>query len=194
MNNLMMRIARFMAICGGIVLTALVVLTCVSVLGRGLNTFGHSDVLTGLSDGAARALIATGVGPVKGDFELVEAGVAFAIFAFLPICQLLSGHATVDIFTSKLPPRANKALVAFWEVVLSAIILLITVRLFAGLQDAHRYGDTTFILQFPQWWAFAASFAAAVVASVVAVYCAAARVTEAVTGRTILPRSEEMAH
>ena len=194
MAKLMMRIARFLAICGGIVLTALVVLTCVSVLGRGLNTLGHSDLLTGLSEAAASALINTGVGPVKGDFELVEAGVAFAIFAFLPICQLLGAHATVDIFTSKLPLRVNRALVAFWEVVLTVIIVLITVRLFAGLQDVHRYGDTTFILQFPQWWAFAASFAAALVASVVAVYCAVARLTEAMTGRAILPRSVETVH
>jgi hypothetical protein len=47
----------------------------------------------------------TTFGPVKGDFEVVEAGIAFSIFAFLPICQLHGGHATVDIFTNLMPKR-----------------------------------------------------------------------------------------
>ena len=67
------RLARLMAITGGLVLTVLVGLTCVSVLGRGLNTLGHSGVL---GEALGAALINSGVGPVAGDFELVEAGVA----------------------------------------------------------------------------------------------------------------------
>jgi TRAP-type C4-dicarboxylate transport system permease small subunit len=187
-------VARFMAVIGGLVLSALVVLICVSVLGRGLNTIGHSDALVGMSKGLADALIGTGVGPVTGDFELVEAGVAFAIFAFLPICQLYSSHATVDIFTNALPGRINKIITTFWEVVLTAVILLITWRLFAGLESKYAYGDTTFLLQFPVWWAYGASFAAACVASLVGVYCALARVAELITGRRFMPYSEEAVH
>lgn len=187
-------LARFMAVLGGLVLSVLVILTCLSVLGRGLNTFGHSDFLQGFSEVAAAALLATGVGPITGDFELLEAGVAFAIFAFLPITQLYSAHATVDIFTAALPRRANKALVTFWEVVLTAVILLISARLFAGLQSKVAYGETTFLLQFPIWWAYAASFAASVVAAIVAVYCAFARIAELATGRSFLPHSEGASH
>lgn len=194
MLKIVERIARFMAVIGGLVLSALVVLTCVSVLGRGLNTIGHSDALMGLSKGLADALVASGVGPVTGDFEILEAGVAFAIFAFLPICQLYGSHATVDIFTNALPRKANKVIAAFWEVVLTAIILLITWRLFAGLESKYAYGETTFLLQFPVWWAYGASFAAACVASVVGVYCAIARVAELVTGRKFMPYSEEAVH
>lgn len=194
MHSFIERLARLMAVLGGIILTGLVILTCVSVLGRGGNTFGHSDFLTSLSEGAANALIATGVGPVTGDFELVEAGIAFAIFAFLPICQLYSGHATVDIFTSMMSQRSNRYLQAFWEILLTLTILLITWRLFAGMQDRIRYGETTFLLQFPVWWAYAASFVAALVASVVAVYCAWFRTVGALTGRSILPHSEGAGH
>ena len=183
------RLARTMAVLGGVVLTALVVLTCVSVMGRGLNTIGHSDWLTSWSNAAGAWLIATGVGPVNGDFELVEAGIAFAIFAFLPICQLYAGHATVDIFTSALPDRLNRWLRAFWEVVLTLVIFLITWRLGVGMMDKIGNGETTFLLQFPIWWAYAASFVAALVASVTALYCAVGRVTHAATGRMILPSS-----
>ena len=189
MRTAIERLARGMAVIGGLVLTALVALTCVSVLGRGLNTMGHSDWLTGLSNALAEALIASGVGPVTGDFEVVEAGIAFAIFAFLPICQLYAGHATVDIFTSRLSERVNAWLVAFWEVVLTLVVLLITWRLFAGLLDKLGNGETTFLLQFPIWWAYAASFVAACVASITAIYCATGRVTFAATGRTLLPAS-----
>jgi len=194
MLKLMEKLARLMAIIGGVVLSALVILTCVSVLGRGLNTLGHSDFLTGVSQGLADALIATGVGPVTGDFEVVEAGIAFAIFAFLPICQLYSAHATVDIFTSGLPKTANRGLMAFWEVVLTLVIWLITWRLFVGMQSKMSYGETTFLLQFPVWWAYAASFVAAVTASVVALYCAIARVAELVTGRGYMPYSGGAGH
>jgi len=187
MQTAIERLARTMAVLGGVVLTLLVVLTCVSVLGRGLNTVGHSDWLAALSETAGGWLIATGVGPVTGDFELVEAGIAFAIFAFLPICQLYAGHATVDIFTSGLSERVNRWLIAFWEVVLSLTILLITWRLGAGMIDKIGNGETTFLLQFPIWWAYAASLVAAVVASITAVYCAVGRVTLAATGRSILP-------
>ncbi len=181
------RLARSMAVLGGVVLTLLVVLTCVSVLGRGLNTVGHSDWLMALSEAVGAWLISTGVGPVTGDFELVEAGIAFAIFSFLPICQLYAGHATVDIFTSALSDKVNRWLVAFWEVVLALVILLITWRLSAGMMDKIGNGETTFLLQFPIWWAYAASLAAAVVASITGVYCAVGRVTLAATGRSILP-------
>ncbi|MCK0149215.1 TRAP transporter small permease [Marivita sp. S6314] len=178
-----------MAVMGGVVLTFLVILTCVSVLGRGLNTMGHSDWLVGLSESFAGWLIAAGVGPVTGDFEIVEAGIAFAIFAFLPICQLYGGHATVDVFTSALSAKTNAWLAAFWDVVLTLVILLITWRLTAGMLDKIGNGETTFLLQFPIWWAYAASLAAAVVASITALYCAVGRVTFAATGRSILPAS-----
>ena len=186
MHKAMRALARTTAIVGGMVLSALIVLTCVSIIGRALNTIGHSDVLTGLSQPLAEALLATGVGAVNGDFELLEAGIAFAIFAFLPICQLHGAHATVDVFTSFLPARANRWLIAFWEVVLAAVILLITWRLFVGLQSKMAYGETTFLLQFPVWWAYALSFSAACVAALVSVYCAVMRLVEAATGRLYL--------
>ena len=164
------KLTHFMAVLGGVVLTFLILLTCVSVMGRGLNTLGHSGFLIAISQSLADWLIATGVSPVTGDFELVEAGVAFSIFSFLPYVQLYGGHATVDIFTNQLPRRAQLVIMAFWETVLSLVIILITWRLYEGMLTKYHNGQTTFLLEFPIWWAFAASLAAAVVASVVACY------------------------
>ena len=184
MQDIVTRAARLMALLGGLVLCALVALTCISVLGRGLNGLAHGTVLTDLAPGLARWLAAH-TGPVTGDYELIEAGIAFAIFAFLPICQLKGGHATVDIFTSRLPPRANRALAAMWEGVLALIIIVIGWQLFVGLTEKLDNGQTTFLLQMPLWWAYGASFAAAVVAGLVGVYSAAMRMRAALGGRPL---------
>ncbi len=194
MHSIVERIARLSALAGGLVLTFLILLVCVSVFGRGLNTFGHADFLSSLSEGSANWLIGTGVGPVNGDFELVEAGIAFAIFAFFPICQFHGAHATVDIFTSAMPSRVTRALVALWEAVLALAIILIAWRLFVGMEDKRAYGETTLLLQFPIWWAYAASVAAAAVASLVAVYCAFARIAEAATDRKLFPMTDGADH
>ncbi|PWK62325.1 TRAP transporter small permease [Roseicyclus mahoneyensis] len=192
MLHLVTRLARMMALMGGLVLTALVGLTCLSVLGRGLDRLGHAEGLMGFAPGLAAFL--TGFGPVRGDYELVEAGIAFAVFAFLPICQLSAGHASVDLFTGMMSDRVNRFLIAFWEVVLAVVIVVIGWRLFMGFIEKIDNGQTTFLLQFPVWWAYGASFVAAAVAGLVGIYCALARVVEGLTGRSYLPDDGRAEH
>ena len=186
MQRVVFELARLMALVGGLVLIVLVALTCVSVIGRALNSLAH---LPAIKDGlpfVSQILIKSGVGPVQGDFELVEAGIAFAIFAFLPWCQLGRGHATVDVFTNFLPAPANRFIDVVAEVLLTLVTLLITWRLIIGMQDKMAYGETTLLLQFPVWWAYAASAVAAVVASTVAIYSTYLRFREWTTGKQLL--------
>ncbi len=171
-------------------LVALIVLTCLSVLGRKLNDMLHGMVEGGVMAGPARWFLDAGVGAIYGDFELIEAGIAFAIFAFLPLCQISGGHASVDIFTAKLPPRANRALRAVTEAIFAAVLVLIAVQLAAGMFSKLRSGQTTFLLQFPLWWAYALSLTGAAAAAIVAVYMASVRALEAAQGRAILPPEE----
>ena len=151
MHRAIRAIAQSTAILGGLVLTALILLTCVSILGRSISTLAHTAFLESVANGFATWLQTSGVGSVNGDFELLEAGVAFAIFAFLPICQLHGAHATVDVFTNFLPQRANRYLIAFWECVLAAVIVLLTWRLFGGLQRKHVDRHTQYPTQYPLW-------------------------------------------
>ena len=109
----------------------------------------HSDFATSLLGSLAQKIIDLGVGEINGNYEILEAGVAFAIFSFFPICQLYNNHATVDIFTSALPARALRFLRAFWEVVLSVTIIFVTWRLYEGMQRYIGNGETTFFLQMP---------------------------------------------
>ena len=187
MYGLVDRLARFFALAGGFVLSILIVMTCASVLGRGLNTFLHAAFMQTHAPGLADALLSTGIGPINGDFELVEAGVAFSIFAFIPLCQLNGAHASVDIFTAGLSRRLNRFLLAVIEAVFAAVMVLIAWQLLSGTISKYQSGQVSFLLQFPVWWAYAFSMTGAAAAAIVAVYVAGARIAELVSGSIILP-------
>lgn len=194
MHAIMMTLARAMALLGGLVLTFLILMTCVSVAGREINSLVQSGWFSGAFPGIRDWVVGIGIGPVTGDFELVEAGMAFAIFAFLPICQLTQGHATVDIFTEKLSPRAMRVLQLVIDVIFAAVLILIALRLYDGMLSKQRYGETTYLIQFPIWWAYAASLVGSVLAALVAVYVALLRLGEMLSGRALLPAGEGAEH
>ena len=194
MHPLVDRLARLFALLGGLVLCALIVLTCLSIAGRSLNGILHGDLAQSLVPGMAKALLDAGIGPINGDFEVVEAGMAFAIFAFLPLCQLNGAHASVDIFTARLPHRASRWLRAVIETVFALVLIVIAWQLGAGMASKLRSGQTTFLLEFPVWWAYAASLTGAVAAAFVATYVAVMRVREAWANRAILPPETEADH
>jgi hypothetical protein len=186
MHKVMMGLAISMSVLGGIILSALVLLTCVSIVGRLLNGYLHGDFMQGVMPGFADWALALGIGPVNGDFELVEAGVALAIFAFFPLCQITGGHASVDIVTNMMPKRTQKVLFAVIDIVFALVLILIAWRLFEGMASKKSYGETTFLIQFPIWWAYAASFVGSVLAAIIGVHVAGVRVVEMMSGRTIL--------
>ena len=143
-------VAKTLAILGGIVLFAIIILTCISI-------FGRSFIFLGLS-------------PISGDFELVEAGAAFVVFAFLPWCQINRGHAAVDIFTNFLPASLNRWIDLIAEILMCFAICIIAWKLLDGTIAKSKYGETTFIIQYPIWWAYAVSLSAALIGSIVAIY------------------------
>jgi len=175
-----------MAIIGGIVLSLLIILTCLSIIGRTLNGIFHSDFMQGQMHGFSEWMLSLGVGPINGDFELVEAGVAFAIFMFLPLTQITSGHAVVDVFTNWMSSRSQRYLIAASEVLFAIALVAIAWQLKEGMISKFNSGTTTFLLQFPIWWAYALSLVGAVSAAIVGVYSASVRVYTALTGTLIL--------
>lgn len=187
-------IARLMAYLGGIVLSALILLICVSIAGRTINALAHSDFANGLAPGFAEWLLSTGVGPINGDFELVEAGIAFAIFSFLPLAQFTGAHAAVDIFTNFLSVRVNRVLRAGIEVLFAVFLVIIAYQLFLGTETKLRTGTTTFLLQFPLWWSYAFSLVPAATAAVVAVFMAYIRIVESLTGTVLVVDEGETEH
>jgi TRAP-type C4-dicarboxylate transport system permease small subunit len=92
--------------------------------------------------------------PFPGDFELTEVGVAVAVFAFLPYCQLVGANVSADIFTAS----ASKRTIAFFTLLGSLVALgfavLLIWRMYLGMLDQKEYEYTTTILQIPHWMAF----------------------------------------
>lgn len=187
MHSALLYLSRLMAILGGVMLSIVIALTAFSIVMRLLDRFFHWMVDADVAAGLGQGLIDAGVGPILGTFELIEAGTAFVIFAFLPICQITGGHATVDIFTSAMGERSNRVLRGITEVVFAAVLVLIAVQLYGGLLTKLNSGQTTLELQFPVWYSYAIALLGAALAAIVAVYLACVRVVEMVTGREHLP-------
>ena len=179
MLGLMNKMAKALAILGGLVLVTLIIITCLSVIGRGLNTFGNSWFLESYIP-ALQGFFKV-FGPINGDYELVEAGSAIAIFMFLPWCQLNRGHATVELFTSMLPEKPNRLLALVWEVVFTLVIILITWRVYEGMNSKIRNGETSFLLQMPTWWPYAVCTFTVALASLVAITSTWIHIKELIT-------------
>jgi TRAP-type C4-dicarboxylate transport system permease small subunit len=124
------RLITLWALLGGLMLLAVVAVNMISIVG---SVFGK---------------------PFPGDFELTEMGVAVAVFAFLPYCQLVGANVSADIFTS----NASRRTVAFFTLLGSMVALgfacLLIWRMYFGMLDQKDYDYTTTILQIPHWMAF----------------------------------------
>jgi TRAP-type C4-dicarboxylate transport system permease small subunit len=151
-----------MAYLGGAVLIILTALACVSIVGR--------------------ILIPFGLQPVRGDYEWIEMGVGFAIFAFLPWCHLMKGHASVDLLQPVFPGVMNRLLDLAIDIAMLGAAVILTWRLWLGMHDKLRYEETTFILQFPIWQAYAAGVVGCAGFIYVAVFCVL-RSARALTGK-----------
>lgn len=143
MTNVIYGLSRAMTWLGAFVLVVLAVLSVLSIGGR--------------------ALSGLGLGPVPGDFELVEAGTALAVFCFLPWAHLKRGHAVVDLFWRAYPPALRRVLEVVADALMLAVWLLLVWRMGAAMLDYRANGEVTFILQFPVWWGYAASMVPAVI-------------------------------
>ncbi|MFL5225042.1 MAG: TRAP transporter small permease [Microvirga sp.] len=128
------RVARALAIVGGLLSVASALLVTTSVTLRWL-----------------------GFGSINGDFELVQIGVALSVFCFLPLTQARRGNIMVDTFTAWLPLRVQRAMDAFWDFVYAGFMALTAWCLMNGARDALASGLTSAMLGLNLWPVFAAT-------------------------------------
>jgi TRAP-type C4-dicarboxylate transport system permease small subunit len=128
------RVARVLAIVGGLLSVASALLVTTSVTLRWL-----------------------GFGSINGDFELVQIGVALSVFCFLPLTQARRGNIMVDTFTTWLPLRVQRAMDAFWDFVYAGFMALTAWCLMNGARDALASGLTSAMLGLNLWPVFAAT-------------------------------------
>lgn len=144
-------LAKALAVIGGLALVVVVVTTVISVIGR--------------------ALIPLGLSAVPGDYEIVQAGVLFAIFCSLPITQYLRGHADVSLLTDVFPARAAAILELVMDLLMLAATAFIVWRFTVGMIDKYENREVTLILHVPLWWTYAAAMLGAIGMLIVSLYC-----------------------
>ena len=124
-------VSRQFALTGGIIMILLALVTVISIVGRSL--FGTS---------------------IEGDYELVEVGLAIAIFLFLTECQVKRGHVIVDFFTVSLAKRKIYFLDAIGNMLFTIVAGLLTWQLSLGGLDSYEYLEQSMILELPIWIAY----------------------------------------
>lgn len=165
------RTSQGLAILGGVIIVGFALVICVSVVGMTI-----LDVAKALGLKAWLKEVGLGwIGPIQGDYELVEMGMALAIFAFLPITTATMAHARVDVMTARLSSPIQRGLDLFWMLVMAMVMVFIAERLYFGLLSKLSSGDQTFLLQIPLWWGYAGAFGLSVVVALIELYCAIRR-------------------
>lgn len=162
-DRLIRSLAAFLAILGGLALIAVILATVASVSGR--------------------ALLWIGLGPIRGDFELVELGAGFAVFSFLPWVQINRQHASVEILTMHMGETANRVIDMATDLLMLAIAVLLAWKHWDGTLDKLAYGETTFIIQYPIWWAYASGLLGAFGFVLVSFWCVTLSARALLTGQ-----------
>ena len=126
--RLLETLAKLCAIAAGVLLTAMTLMTCVSLIGR--NLIGMTIV---------------------GDFELSGAAAGAAVALFMPWCQARRGNIIVDFFTAKASERTVQGLDRFGALLLGLTMALLTWRTTLGGLNAWKSGSGTMLIGFPEW-------------------------------------------
>lgn len=161
------RLAQILAAFGGCILILLALISVVSILGRWINMGGFRAI--------------------NGDYELIEAGTAIAVFAFLPLCQLNRGHVTVDLLVERFPIFLQNLLTLLGDLVIAIVAFVVMWRLYLGFgeklpffsqetRDILSMGykpffpETTYELEIPLWQPMGLALIGAVIFFIVSAY------------------------
>lgn len=126
--RLLERLAKLCAVAAGVLLTAITLMTCVSLIGR--NTTGWTIV---------------------GDFELTGAAAGAAVALFLPWCQMRRGNVIVDFFTSRAGERTHAMLDRLGALLYALVLGLMAWRTALGGLNAWNSKSGTMMIGFPEW-------------------------------------------
>lgn len=143
-------LAKLCAIGAGLLLTAITLGTCVSLVGR--NTIGVT---------------------LPGDFELTGVAGGAAVALFMPWCQLRRGHIIVDFFTVRASAAAQGAMDRAGAALMAAMMALLTWRGALGGLNAYDSRSGTMMLGFPEWIVYAVMVPALALTAVIATVQAA---------------------
>lgn len=151
-------ICKVFAIISGLTLTAMAMMSIVSIGGR---IFMSS--------------------PVVGDYELVQTLCAIAVSMALPYTHWIKGHVIVDFFTVNAPAGLNRVLDTLAHLLLSLLSAVIAWRMWVGLWELKEAMDASMLLSIPTWWTYIPMVASFALLCIVALYGAGSALTRSAT-------------
>lgn len=127
------RLLRYVALLGGFILVALMVLVSVAVFNR--------KVLNA---------------PILGDFEIVKIGLSLVVMMAMPYVTLRQSHIRVDILDNHIGRFGRFYGDLFARLVSCFVLYLLIGKTWKKMLDAHEYGDVTNMIEIPVSIAYAA--------------------------------------
>jgi len=117
-----------LAAIAGLAIVAMILVTCVDVVGRRL---GH---------------------PLKGTYDLVELLGAITITGALPYTTACRGHVAIEFFLQKLPRRGRIIVEAIMRGASIFMFVFLTWRFAEYGRELRASGQVTLTLQWPVFW------------------------------------------
>ena len=145
--RLLESLAKLCAILAGLLLTAITLMTCGSLIGR--NLLGRTIV---------------------GDFELVGAAAGAAIALFLPWCQARRGNIIVDFVTSGATAGTKELLDRVGALLFALVLALMSWRTTVGGLNAWKSSSGTMMIGFPEWIIYSAMVPPLVLCTVIGLW------------------------
>jgi len=120
------RLLKSVALIGGIILFAIMLLVSVAVFNR--------KVLNA---------------PIMGDFEIVKIGLSLVVMMAMPYVTLRGAHIRVDILDQYIGRYGRFFGDVFARLVSCFVFFLLIGKTWKKMLDAHKYGDVTNMMEIP---------------------------------------------
>lgn len=127
-GRLLERASSSLAVSGGVIFLALIVMSIVSIVGRKIFA-----------------------APIQGDVELMQMGTAIGAAAFLPYCEIHDHHIKVDAFSGWLPASVRSVLDAVAHLAIMTVAGLLAWRTALQAIDTFSSSEISTLLSFPMW-------------------------------------------
>ncbi|MDA8127006.1 MAG: TRAP transporter small permease [Deltaproteobacteria bacterium] len=125
MDNIMLKVSRWLSIVAGVALTFMMLLTVADVLGR---AFGH---------------------PIMGSYEIVGYTLGLVIGFAIPYVSMNKQHVYMDFIVENVSKRNKAILVTFTRLLNISLFLLITYALFVVGNEYRTSGETSPTIMLP---------------------------------------------
>ena len=158
-GDFLLKVARALALCGGLIFVGLVVMSLVSVVGRKLFSFA-----------------------VPGDVEVLQMLAAVASASFFPYCHLIQGDIKVDFFTHNMKPYKINFLDTLGSLMVALFGTIVAWRTAAGAISLKEVGETSAILAWPVWISQALMVPSFILLAIAGFYMCGHKLRQAVMG------------